>query len=186
MVLSRFLTYNLRSISFFKSKNLLLYTKKEQVMKKFTSYIFLLFVIISCQEEVKFNSPSFQGQKDNVFWRAIDSKAKLSGGSLTIEAFTSTETVTLKTASINSGTYKLGNGILNTATYVLTDANGTTSFSTGTAIGDGEIVIDKYDAINKTITGTFKFSAVNINTNQLTTPNLNFQYGHFYKVPVTN
>ena len=153
-------------------------------MKKFTSYIFLLFVIISCQEEVKFNNPSFQGQKDNVFWRAIDSKATISAGSLTIEALTSTEKVTLKTNSTSTGTYKLGAGIVNTATYVLTDANGTITFSTGTSKGDGEIVIDKYDAANKTITGTFKFNAKN---NNLTVGSfLNFQKGVFYKVPVTN
>ena len=153
-------------------------------MKKFTSYIFLLFVIISCQEEVKFNNPSFQGQKDDVFWRAIDSKATISGGSLTIEGFTSTEKVTLKTTSTNPGTYTLGTGIENTATYVLTDANGSITFSTGNGKGNGEIIIEKYE--NNTITGTFKFNAVNVNNIPPDKPTINFHYGHFYKVPVTN
>ena len=47
-------------------------------MKKQFLYLFLFFAFISCADEVKFNNPSFEGQKDNVFWRAIDYKATLS------------------------------------------------------------------------------------------------------------
>ena len=161
-----------------------MYTKTEQIMKKFTSYIFLLFVVFSCQEEVKFNNPSFQGKKDNVFWRAIDYKATISGGSLTIEALTSTEKVTLKTTSIIPGTYMLGNGIINKATYSITDGDSTANFSTGFADDEGQIVITDYDASNKTITGTFKFNAKN--TNLTVGSFLNFQKGVFYKVHITN
>ena len=57
-------------------------------MKKLALNILLLFAFVSCQEEVKFNNPSFQGQKDNVFWRAIDSKATLSNNVLAIEGYT--------------------------------------------------------------------------------------------------
>jgi len=153
-------------------------------MKNPASYIFLLFFIISCQDDVKFNNPAFEGQKDNVFWRAVDSKATLSGGSLTIEGFTSTEKVSLKTNSTILGPYPLGTGIENTATYVLTDANGSITFSTGNGKGNGEIIIEKYE--NNTITGTFKFNAVNVNNIPPDKPTINFHYGHFYKVPVTN
>ena len=151
-------------------------------MKKPTTFIFLLFVFISCQDNVTFNSPSFQGLKDNIFWRAVDSKATLSAGSITIEGFTSKEKVTLKTASINTGTYILGTGNANTATYILTDTNSTLTFSTSDARGNGEIVIEKYDAINNTISGTFKFNVKNENDGS----SLNFQKGVFYKVPITN
>ena len=154
-------------------------------MKKQILYIFLLFAFISCQDDVKFNYPSFQGQKDNVFWRAVDSKAILTNGSLSIEAFTRNEKVTLKTNSKNPGTYILGINNLNTATYVLEDASPKIIFMTGIGIGDGEIVIEKYDEVNKTVTGTFKFNAVNVANNPLAGPLLNFQYGKFYKVPVT-
>jgi hypothetical protein len=154
-------------------------------MKKQVLYIFLLFAFISCQDDVKFNSPSLQGQKDNVFWRAIDSKGILAAnGFLSIEGYTRNEKLTLKTTSKNLGTYPLGTSTSNMATYVLTDANGTITFSTGIGKGDGEIVIEDYDAVNKTVTGTFKFNAVNVNNNPLAGPLLNFQYGHFYKVPV--
>jgi len=155
-------------------------------MKKQFLYLFLLFAFISCESDVEFNNPSFEGQKDNVFWRAVDSKAILAAnGSLTIEAYTRNEKVTLKTTSTTAQTYPLGTSTSKTATYVFTDATGTITFSTGIGIGDGEIVIEEYDAVNKTITGTFKFNAENINDNPLAGPILNFQYGVFYKVPVS-
>jgi hypothetical protein len=184
-ILSRFLSC-IFSI-FFHFLNQKKYTfvwKTEQIMKRFTSYIFLLFVIISCQEEVKFNNPAFQGQKDNVFWRAVDSKATLSAGSLTIEGFTSTEKVTLKTTATIPGTYMLGSGVLNTASYTVADGNGTLDFSTGFADDEGQIVITDYDTSNKTVTGTFKFKAKN--TNLTFGSFLTFQKGVFYKVKITN
>jgi polyisoprenoid-binding protein YceI len=141
---------------------------------------------MSCTDEVKFNNPSFEGQKDNVFWRAIDSKAAIAvDGSLTIAGYTRNEKLTLKTTSTTAQSYPLGTSTSKMATYVLTDASGTVTFSTGYGKGDGEIVIEKYDAVNKTVTGTFKFNAVNVNNNPLAGPILNFQYGHFYKIPVS-
>jgi len=151
-------------------------------MKKEVLYILLLFAFISCADDVKFNSPSLQGQKDNVFWRAIDSKAILAAnGSLSIEGYTRNEKLTLKTTSVNSGTYVLSTSTSNSVIYNL---NNVPIFKAGNGIGDGEIVIEKYDAVNKTVTGTFKFNAVNVTNNPLAGPILNFQYGHFYKVPV--
>ncbi|HWS60817.1 MAG TPA: DUF6252 family protein [Flavobacterium sp.] len=154
-------------------------------MKKQFLYLILFFALISCTTEVEFNNPAFEGQKDNVFWRAIDSKAILAtNGSLTIEAYTKNEKLTLKTTSTTAQTYPLGTSTSKMATYVLTDANGTLTFSTGIGIGNGEIVIEEYDAVNKTVTGTFKFNAENIYDNPLAGPILNYQYGRFYKVPV--
>jgi hypothetical protein len=154
-------------------------------MKKYFLFSILLFAFISCTDEVKFNAPSFQGQKDNVFWRAIDSKAILAAnGSLSIDGYTRNEKLTLKTTSTTAQAYPLGTSTSKMATYVLTDASGAVTFSTGIGIGNGEIVIEEYDAVNKTLTGTFKFNAVNINNNPLAGPILNFQYGRFYKIPV--
>jgi hypothetical protein len=155
-------------------------------MKKLILSIVVLFSVISCQEEVTFNNPSFQGLKDNVFWRAIQSNATRAGnGSLIIEAYTSKEKITLKTTSTIAQTYFLGTSTSKTATYTLTDTDGTLTFTTGFGIGDGQIVITEYDAVNKTVSGTFKFNAVNTLNNPLAGPTLNFQKGVFYKVPVT-
>jgi hypothetical protein len=156
-----------------------------QIMKKQFLYLFLFFAFISCSDNVKFNNPAFEGQKDSVFWRAVDAKGSIgSGGSLIIEAYTKDEVVTLKTSAPNPGTYFLGTSNLNIASYVLKDASGTITFSTGFGIGEGQIVIEEYDAVNNTVTGTFKFNAENINNNPLAGPILNFQYCHFYKIPV--
>ena len=144
----------------------------------------LFCAFISCQDNVTFNNPAFEGQKDHVFWRATDSKATLLNGSLIIEGFTKDEKVTLKTNSINLGTYILGTGILNTAAYSLTDASGTISYATGLDIGEGQIVITEYDTVNNTVSGTFKFNAVNSNNSVLVGSILNFQYGVFYKLPI--
>jgi hypothetical protein len=156
------------------------------IMKKQFLYLFLFFAFISCSTEVEFNNPAFEGQKDNVFWRAVDAKGSFgSGGSLLIEAYTRNEIVTLKTTAANPGTYILGTSDSNKASYVLKDANGTITFSTGIGIGNGEIVIEEYDAVNNTVTGTFKFNAENIYNNPLAGPFLNFQYGHFYRTPIS-
>jgi hypothetical protein len=155
-------------------------------MKKTLLYLFLYLILTSCSDNVSFNSPAFEGQKDNVFWRAIDTRAKQAiDGSLIIEGYTKNEKLTLKTVTKNPNTYVLGIDNSNFASYVSTDNNNTLTFSTAANIGEGKIVIENYDAINKTITGTFKFIAKNINNNPLAGPTMHFQYGHFYKIPVT-
>ncbi len=160
-------------------------------MKKQLPYLLVFFAFISCTDEVKFNNPSFEAQKDNVFWRAVDFKASFTDNfadhisGLKIVAFTRNETVTLTTVSSTPQTYFLGTSDSSTATYVLTDASGTITFATGFGIGEGQIVIEEYDAVNNTVSGTFKFNAENIYNNPLVGPVLNFQYGHFYKIPIS-
>ena len=152
-------------------------------MRKLSLFAVLLFTFFSCQEDVKFNNPSFQGTKDNLFWRAVDSKATIVSGGLIIEGYTRNETLTLKTTSPNKNTYSLGINNVNKASYVLTEASATTAFSTGTDIGNGTIVITEYDVANNTVSGTFKFNAEN-DDNSSVQPLLNFQYGVFYKIPI--
>ncbi|UFH36475.1 DUF6252 family protein [Flavobacterium acetivorans] len=154
-------------------------------MKKYLVFISMLSFLISCQEDVKFNNPSFQGVKDNVFWRAVDSKAILeANGGLTIEAYSRNEVITLKTTSALPQTYFLGNSTSKRATYILTEADGTIIFSTGIGFGDGQIVITEYDELGRTVSGTFKFNAVNSSNNPFAGEFLNFQQGIFYKVPL--
>jgi Family of unknown function (DUF6252) len=156
-------------------------------MRKQFLYLFLVLAFVSCSDEVKFNNPTFEGQKDNVFWRAVDSKASIStGGFLTIEASSKNEVITLKTTTANPGNYSLGASTIKMVSYVKKDANGTVTFSTGIGRGNGVIVIEEYDAVNKTVTGTFKFNAVNDNTISSAGPILNFQHGHFYKIPIVS
>ena len=70
--------------------------------------------------------------------------------------------------------------------YTVTgSANGAVSFTTGFGIGEGQIEIDEYDTVNKTISGTYKFSAKNVSSTPSGNETLSFQQGVFYKVPVT-
>ncbi len=151
--------------------------------------LFCLFLVIStftsCQEEIKFNNPSFQGIKDNVFWRAISYDATLSSSRvLTIKAYTRNEIVTLKTSTNAVNTYALGTGISNIASYEINNKMDKIIFSTGIDYGDGEIVITNYDAVNKTVSGTFKFNVDNIGNNPLYGSSINFQNGFFYQIPI--
>jgi hypothetical protein len=154
-------------------------------MKKRVLFVIVLMSLISCSEDISFNNPSFQGLKDNVFWRAVESKASIGdNGSLTIEAYSGSEVITLKTTSTTAQTYFLGTSTSKTAKYVLTDRDGTITFTTGLGVGDGQIIITKYDAVSNTVSGTFKFNAENTENNPLAGPILNFQQGVFYEVPV--
>lgn len=234
-------------------------------MKKYFLFLTFLFALISCQDNVTFNSPAFEGQKDNVFWRASSSKATLVSGSLIIEGNMQDEKITLKVNSTNIGIYILGTidqenmayyvptiSDINSSLYetaittgpvnkVLISSAGTgysngvtvptsggrgsglkvntvvtalgairtvtvTSFGSGYTAGDlitilggngnatltvqnvstsnGEIEITEFDTVNKTVSGTYKFNAININNDASVVSNLNFQHGVFYKVPV--
>ncbi|KDN54187.1 DUF6252 family protein [Flavobacterium seoulense] len=157
-------------------------------MKKLLLLLAVLFSLFSCEENVKFNNPSFQGTKDNVFWRATQTTARVnSGGTLVMEAYTATEIVTLKTSSAAQGTYFIGTTPTSTASYVYTDpiTKESITYSSGFGVGDGQIVITEYNQVDKTISGTFKFNLENTFNDPLAAPTLNFQNGVFYKIPVT-
>ncbi len=247
-------------------------------MRKFLSLIIIAISFSSCQEDVKFNNPSLQGLKDDVFWRANDVRAYVyPNGHLSIVAYTAYDQLTLSTGNTNEGKYILGTtdsnntaeftstfndanleyatmpttgpvysvAILNGGTgytsdcvldansqYVCSSTHDTTGGSgsgltvslvanslgqvtsinkvatTGNgylpgdvvtiASGDvnctilvlnvqnsnGEIYISDYDNVNFTVTGEFKFNAINVDNNPLGGAVLNYQYGAFYKVPV--
>jgi hypothetical protein len=152
-------------------------------MKKQVLFMIVLCSLISCTEDVRFNNPSFQGLKENVFWRAVESRASVgTDGSLVIKAYTGKEVITLKVpmpASVVNQkeegsyiTYSLGTSTSKTASYVLTDAGDTMTFTTGFGAG------------SNTVSGVFKFNAENSDSNSSLGSVLNFQKGIFYKVPL--
>jgi hypothetical protein len=155
-------------------------------MSRFFGVIALFFVLVSCEEQVKFKDPSFQGLKDNVVWRAtLIVAVQYPDGSLVMDAYKKSEILTLKTKSAKPQVYSLGVDLLNAATFVQEIYAEKTAFSTGTNNGNGQIEITEYDAVNSTITGTFKFNAKNESKDPLASPNINFQQGVFYQVPLT-
>lgn len=140
----------------------------------------------SCTEDVKFNTPAFQGLKNNVFWRAQSYKAyKGVNTSMIIEGNLGYEKVILQTASPVKGTYILGINKDSKASYSNTLPSQSAVFSTGAGVGSGQIVITEYDIESNTISGTFKFNAINQNTSDTENPKITFTEGVFYKVPAT-
>ena len=157
-------------------------------MKKILSLFILVFVFSSCEESVTFNDPSVQGLVDNVIWRAIDFRATVNAnGALKIEAYTQNQVLTLQTPSRNVGVYNLGENSARSASFTAEFDDIELLYTTGVAIGgNGQIVINDYDAAAGTVSGTFRFNAINIDENPLGGEVLNFQKGVFYNIKITN
>ena len=154
-------------------------------MKKILVGIALSILLVSCSDQVRFNNPAMEGQKDNLFWRAASSRATLqSNNSLKIEGFTEFETLTLVTTSVNVKTYPLGVNDEVKASFETTKPGEEKFFSTGTNSGDGQIEITEFDPTNNTISGNFRFNAEKRLENLPDGEMLNFKQGVFYKIPI--
>lgn len=144
-------------------------------MKKIIALFILAATFVSCGEDIKFNSPAFQANKNGNIWKANDMRAFADAGGLTIIAAVGTEMVTLHTASANPGTYVLGVNNVNAATYESVDGEGVL-FATGAGVGSGKIVITSNQA--GTVSGNFQFVGEDEVGNEVI-----FTEGTFYKVP---
>ncbi len=165
-------------------------------MKKFLCFIIIASSLISCGEDISNdNTGVFRGIKDNGLWEGGNAKATKSVGSkLTIQAVTLMEVMELKIpippATINPRneatfvTHILGTSNTKTASYILTVNDEIFEYETGIGVGDGEVVVSQYDGV--TISGTFRFNALNKDPLSEGQPLVNLQEGVFYKVPVVN
>lgn len=164
-------------------------------MKKYIIILTIILALSSCGSDVKFNDPSFQGQKDNVLWRADVTQAAITGGTLTINAFRGLEIVSIvipapaaPIGTLNPQVYKLGtdDAISNDifASYSYTENNISLNYATAKGIGNGEVIINRYDPTTKKLSGTFRFNAEYTGDNQLVPKNLNFQNGFIYNISV--
>lgn len=145
-----------------------------------------LLLLTDCAEEIEFNSPAVQGNKDGVLWRADYYAADIDLGGFLIEGKRSYQTVQLITITDTGGTFTLGNGSSNEAIFIDNDG---TVYSTNNEPdpsltlypADGEIVIDEIEDTNpKRVSGTFWFNA--FSEDGLKT--VNFNQGVFYRVPL--
>jgi hypothetical protein len=155
-------------------------------MKRWMFLLPVIMFVTSCTEDIKFNNPAFQTLKDNVFWRAQNYNAYIAGdGTMTVEGYLGYEKITLTTASPVVGTYILGVDDISTGYYGNDLPEKQSEFSTGTDKGNGQVIITEYNVENKTISGTFKFIAVNLNEEDTENPKVSLTEGVFYKVPLT-
>ena len=155
-------------------------------MKKIVSILLLVLVFVSCEDDTSFNTPAMQGKLDNVFWKAINSRAVLDeNGGLTITGLARLQTIVLHTSSKNKGTYVLGNSNARYATFEQDYEDVVLTYQTGKDIGgSGQIVITEFDSEKGTVSGNFRFNAVNDENNPLGGEIINFNQGIFYEVPV--
>lgn len=145
-------------------------------MKKFLLLTGFIISFFSCSEELEFNTPSFQGEKNASFWQATDFNAITNeDGSINLVGILRSEVVTLNVANSVPGIYSLGANSQSKATFEMTNSP---TYST-TNQGDGEIVIEAYNVEEQTITGTFNFNAFSSEGETL-----NFNKGIFYRIPI--
>ena len=101
-------------------------------MKKIVQIFALILVMASCENDIKTNLPAFLGEKDNIAWRASDTKVTANpGGTITINAYKDNELVTL-TVPNSVGIHYLGttNQGVN-ATYSFSNQQSLSYFETG-------------------------------------------------------
>ncbi|MFD2908881.1 DUF6252 family protein [Flavobacterium ardleyense] len=78
-------------------------------MKKVFSILAVVMLFTACEQNIQTNTPAFQAKLDGTLWRAKDAKVTIDGaGGMTITAFTSAQTVIMKTRAAAVGTYVLG------------------------------------------------------------------------------
>lgn len=156
-------------------------------MKKILSLFILLSLLVSCSDDVRFNTRSVQGVKDGAFWKSSDCRATLgSGNVLTIEAVRQYDKITLKTTATDLAIYPLGTIEANVATYSFSVASQQFKYETGLNKGDGMIEITEFDSTHMTVSGNFWFSSQISASNPLVPETVNIEKGIFYKVPIVN
>jgi len=166
--------------------NAILLRQNSFYMRKYFYFLSFIFLLTSCAEDIKFNTPAFQGLKNNVFWRAQNYSAQgIANGGIVIEGGLGADVVSLKLPSSAPKTYVLGVDNITTASYLNLFSSMTPQFTTGTNIGSGQVVITEFNAQTNTVSGTFKFTAVNTNAEDLENPSVTFTEGVFYKIPYT-
>lgn len=132
------------------------------------------------------NNSVFQGLKDNVFWRSTNFTAHLTeSGNVIIESYLGTEKVVLQIASITPQTYILGKDNISSAYYTNDFLEQKAQYSTNAEKGIGQIVVTEYNAETHTVSGTFKFTAINENSEDGEVSKTSFTEGVFYKIPVS-
>lgn len=162
-------------------------------MKKIIFFTLLYILVVSCTQEVTFNNPSVQGTKDNYFWRAKSFSATVDAPNetITVVALSQFETLSLSIPlPTSTQSYPvinlLGTGEESEVNFSYKVNNQNLFYTTGKNIDDGQIILSEYDAVNKTVSGTFRFNAHNETNNPLGNSLVNFKQGVFYKIPVSN
>jgi len=156
-------------------------------MKKLSLLFLLLVTILSCGDDLEFNTPSFQSFKDDVAWKAEDFRANVDAfGFLNITGVKGDEIVSLSTAGSSVGVYNIGNvaskAVFRDEFETVYSTNSVPDPSIQLYPSEGNIIIEEFNIVEKTVTGTFYFHAFdNTGLNSVV-----MNRGFFYNVPITS
>ncbi|MDT0294101.1 DUF6252 family protein [Mesonia ostreae] len=146
-------------------------------MRNYLLLVLLSLFAMSCGDDIETNSPSIQGEVDDIFFRSNSSSATVNeDGSVTLIGESASEIVTLKISDYEVGTYNIQGNAANEATYE--DYNGVL-YLTGEN-GEGKIEVTRIN--NGTLSGEFYFNALKNGVGDT----INFSKGSFFYVPVAN
>ncbi|WP_353780077.1 DUF6252 family protein [Winogradskyella sp. 3972H.M.0a.05] len=156
-------------------------------MKKISILLVTFTMLLGCGDDVVFNTPSIEGNRNGELWRATYYAADIDFGGFIFEGGSGTEVLQLVTSNDIAGTYELGSASASVA--IFRDAQGVV-YSTANDPhetlslypAEGQIIVDFVDdsVDPKRITGTFWFHAYT--SDGLKT--VNFNEGNFYRVPL--
>jgi len=125
-------------------------------MKYFLVLLIASILFVSC-EDLQDNTPALQGTIDDVFFKANDARAVLNdNGSYTLQGYGQDKTLTLHINQAELGTYQLGEGQPNYASFEDELGNVYTTVPSG----EGEIVLTDRCLSCGWLTGTFHFSGI--------------------------
>lgn len=153
-------------------------------MKRIVLLLMTFMILYGCSDEVAFNSPAVQGNKNYQLWRATYFDAVLAeDGRLIISAGGKIEELTFKLSSLQEGTYSLSETSDSRIDFLDADHISYSTIYLPTSERHpypetGQVIITEYDG--KTITGNFSFIAFSADGEH----SVGFNEGVLYKVPM--
>jgi len=137
-----------------------------------------------CEDDVKFNNPSFQAQKDYKLWRATNSVAEVKDGTLRVFGTDGVESLVMTIPNYSFGTtYDFGNNETNIATYRIVDEDITTVYTTGYNLGGGSLTLDPVEKqVPGFISGTFLVKTSRVVGTIVT--DVKLDQGVFFQIPL--
>lgn len=158
-------------------------------MKKYFLIALAAISLVSCEEELTTNTPTFEAMNSYTFWRATKIAANFNDGDLVIVGANDTENITLYIEDYELGQeYTLGTSNYNVATYSKVENDTVYRYSTSSSTGKGYIKLEPIEnQVPGTISGTFYAEMEPVDATMVLPDRevVNFNKGVFFRIPIT-